>query len=144
LSHRRLCAQSRFRTISRREQRTRSPVNCYLKSDGIDDSVSSPPRWPMSDSGGRSVGLDEPCRPERCAEAASFVQIGVPIIAALWHGGGMADEKRRITRRALLATTAAAGAAAAVGSCKYRSQLFLLRDAPRAEQQRPDWAESHV
>ncbi len=56
----------------------------------------------------------------------------------------MADEKRRITRRALLATTAAAGAAAAVGSCKYRSQLFLLRDAPRAEQQRPDWAESHV
>lgn len=56
----------------------------------------------------------------------------------------MGDEKSRISRRALLATTAAAGAAAAVGSCKYGSQLFLLRDAPRAERQAPEWSGARV
>lgn len=52
----------------------------------------------------------------------------------------MADKAKSVlTRRAVLAGTAAAGAAAAVGSCKYGSQLFLLRDAPVAESQRPQW-----
>lgn len=49
-----------------------------------------------------------------------------------------------VTRRALLAGSAAAGAAVAVGSCKYGSQLFLLRDAPQADHQLPQWQDSRV
>jgi predicted aldo/keto reductase-like oxidoreductase len=52
--------------------------------------------------------------------------------------------KRAVSRRALLAGGAVAGTAAVVGSCKYGSQLFLLRDAPKAEQQLPQWEGSRV
>ena len=49
-------------------------------------------------------------------------------------------KKPGITRRAALASTGVAvgGIAAAVG-CKYGSQLFLLPDPPRAENQQPGW-----
>lgn len=55
-------------------------------------------------------------------------------------------EKRKstVSRRALLAGAGAAGAAVAVGSCKYGSQLFLLRDAPTADQQLPQWQAAKV
>jgi hypothetical protein len=58
----------------------------------------------------------------------------------------MAEEtgKRAVSRRALLAGGAVAGAAAVVGGCKYGSQLFLLRDAPKADQQLPQWDGSRV
>jgi len=52
--------------------------------------------------------------------------------------------KGRFTRRALLAGTAVAGTAAAIGSCKYGTQLFLLRDAPHAEAPRPQWDGARV
>ena len=52
----------------------------------------------------------------------------------------MAEQPKSVlTRRAVLAGTAVAGAAAAVGSCNYGSPLFLLRDAPQAVDQRPQW-----
>ncbi len=52
----------------------------------------------------------------------------------------MAEQpKSMLTRRSVIAGTAMAGAAAVVGSCQYGSQLFLLRDAPQAESQRPQW-----
>jgi len=58
----------------------------------------------------------------------------------------MGDEATRtLTRRAVLTgTAAAAGAAAAVGSCKYGTQLFLLRDAPQAESPQPQWNGARV
>jgi predicted aldo/keto reductase-like oxidoreductase len=58
----------------------------------------------------------------------------------------MADDttKRIVSRRTLLAGGAVAGTAAALGSCKYGSQLFLLRDAPTAERQLPQWAGARV
>jgi hypothetical protein len=63
------------------------------------------------------------------------------------QGGFDMAEKRTpstVTRRALLAGGAAAGAAVAVGSGKYGSQLFLLRDAPHSEQLLPQWQDSRV
>lgn len=58
--------------------------------------------------------------------------------------GTMDDAKRNLTRRAVIASSAVAGAAAAIGSCQYGSQLFLLRDAPRADTQAPAWSGSKV
>jgi hypothetical protein len=59
----------------------------------------------------------------------------------------MSDDRRAtLTRRQLLTTAGAAGgiAAATVASCKYGTQLFLVGEAPEAEEQIPGWTGSKV
>ncbi|HEY8515128.1 MAG TPA: aldo/keto reductase [Candidatus Binatia bacterium] len=54
------------------------------------------------------------------------------------------DEGRRRFLRAA-ASVAAGGSAAALAGCEYKTQLFLLRDAPtEAEVKQPSWSESRV
>ncbi len=53
--------------------------------------------------------------------------------------------KKKLSRRALLGGAGAAlGGASILGGCKYGTQIFLLRGAPEAEEQQPQWAESKV
>jgi predicted aldo/keto reductase-like oxidoreductase len=49
----------------------------------------------------------------------------------------------KVSRRQLLSGAAAGGLTLASG-CKYGTQLFLLKDPPRAASQAPEWAESRV
>jgi len=53
-----------------------------------------------------------------------------------------AVSRRSVLRGALGA--AAAGGLAAASGCKYTTQLFLLKDAPKAEQPAPSWSGSRV
>lgn len=55
---------------------------------------------------------------------------------------GPSVSRRRLLQGALGA--AAGGVAAAVAACRYRTQLFLLRDAPEAETQHPSWSGARV
>ena len=56
------------------------------------------------------------------------------------------DQKEKgLTRRDLLTRSGAVAAgAAAVAGCEYRTQLYLLRGAPEAEQARDEWSGSDV
>lgn len=56
---------------------------------------------------------------------------------------GTQKKPTSIARRDLL-VGAASAAAATVAGCKYGTQVFLLKDPPRADSQRPEWAQSQV
>ncbi|GIW40970.1 MAG: aldo/keto reductase [Candidatus Binatia bacterium] len=58
----------------------------------------------------------------------------------------MAREKKGFTRRDLLRALplGVAGGAGLLAGCKYRTQMFLLKDPPKAEEVRPEWTQSRV
>lgn len=53
-------------------------------------------------------------------------------------------DQTKVSRRALLASSGAIAAGAAAAGCEYRTQLYLLGDAPTAETTQSSWSDSKV
>ncbi len=53
-------------------------------------------------------------------------------------------DETKLTRRALLTSTGAIAAGAAVAGCEYKTQLYLLSDAPETDRKLASWGDSKV